>query len=213
VRLHAAIRAAVDAEPPWWLAAHAAPSGGPASYPPLPALVRSAYDPTRPRSHADDPRLPPETVRRVVRQSSGRFLGCVRRGLRDDPRVRGRVVIRFTIRADGRVSRAEEELATLADREARRCLLSSFFDLRFPAPPEGSLRVRYPLAISSEAAPLVDELHDARRIAEPPPPGFAEAMREGRRVDGSPAAAPAAVPPPSSPPRSCGSDDPMCGEL
>ena len=214
VRLRAAIRAVVEPQAVWWLAPTRAPSLGGASDSPLPPLVRSMAE-SRPAARGpDEPRLPPETVQRIVRQSAGRFRGCVRRGLRSDPRVQGRVVVRFTIGADGLVSRAEEELATLADRDARQCLLSGFFELRFPAPPSGSLRVRYTLTIAIGADRPPDELHQARRTAEPPPPGFEEALRAGHRVAPPDAPAPYVEPaPPPSPVRSCGDDDPMCGEL
>lgn len=188
-------------------------SGDPAGASPAPAEALAGASPAPPAAALDTPRLPPESVQRVVRKSAGRFRECLQRGLESDPQRQGRVVVRFTIGADGRVSRAEEELATFPDRDARRCLLQRFFELQFPPPPEQSLTIRYPLRISNGAARPPDALRDARRTAEPPPPGFAEALRTGRRV--SPPAPPttASPPPREAAPKPCSDSDPLCAEL
>jgi hypothetical protein len=129
------------------------------------------------------------------------------------------VVVSFTIGSDGRVWRAEEELATFPDRDARRCLLQRFFELRFPEPPEQRLTIRYPLLITSGGSRPPEPLRDARRAAAPPPPGFAEAMRSGRRVSEATEApareAPAreAPAPQTAPAKPCRDDDPMCPAL
>jgi hypothetical protein len=120
------------------------------------------------------------------------------------------VLVRFDIGPDGRVWRAEEESATLPDREFRQCLLTRLFELEFPSPGRQNVTVRYPWAFGASARP--DTLPDADRSAEEPPAGFEEAMQAGISV------APPLPPDPKPPTRSarptkCVAGDPMCSEL
>lgn len=180
---------------------------------PIAPLVRDGEEPVA-RVEATQPeqRVPPETIQRTVRQSRGRFRECYQQALLRDAAAEGRVVVHFVIGTDGKVSRAEEESATLPDRPARECVLSRFFELAFTNPSGRRIDVRYPLRFSPDGAATSDELPSARRVAERPPPGFAEAMRSGRRVQPTPKGSPpimVRVPAKST----CVAGDPMCSDL
>jgi hypothetical protein len=159
-------------------------------------------------------RLPPESIRRIVRQSAGKFRDCYQRALLRNVSSSGRVVVRFVIDADGRVSRAEEESASLADRDARQCVLEAFFDLNFPNSTKQRIVVQYPLSFTRDGNAPLDELPNARQAAEPPPPGFAEAMRSGRRaLPPPPAVTPHTPRLRHSAPSRCTPGDPLCSDL
>ncbi len=202
--LDAAIRASLGAAP--------SPSKPADALLPIPALERGGGldegDDRRSHSH----RLPAESVRRVVRQSAGRFRSCYERALLRDGTVRGRFVARFTIGRDGRVWSAREESTSLPDREARQCLLQTFFDLVFPEAPGQSIAVSYPLIFQRDGDTPPSELPSAPRIPRKLPPGFEEAMRSGKRVD-----PPVTDLPPATeimePVPQCPAGDPMCSEL
>lgn len=159
---------------------------------------------------SDGSRLPPETIRRVLRQSAGRFRECYQRSQLRHGKLVGRMGVRFDIGPDGRVWRAEEENATLADRELRECILMRLFELEFPNPGRQAVTVRYPWSFGQSARP--DELPSATRIAEPPPPGFEEAMRDGRpvRTESGPDV-PESIPPAAA--SACDSGDPLCSDM
>ena len=182
---------------------------------PLPALVRApmSLEPKMATEADSSARLPPETIQRVVRTSSGRFRACYQRALVRDPKATGQIVTLFVIGAEGLVDLAQEEEATLADRPARECVQRAFFDLHFPKPPGGkSITVLYPMRFGIGSRGPTG-LPTARRVAEPPPPGFAERMRSGIRVEPDPPVMPFRdrdAPPPPSP---CTPGDPMCAEL
>lgn len=184
---------------------------------PISALVRDdASDASEPdvSDEAGGARLPPESIQRVVRQNAGRFRDCYQRALLRNSALAGRIVVRFVIGRDGSVARAEEQSASLPDRAARQCVLRSFFDLGFSNPTERRIVVTYPLAFDRDGkVPLVG-IPSARPAAEAPPPGFAAAMRAGRRAQPPPPIAPPYVPRTRGVSRSpCAAGDPMCSDF
>src|SRR5262249_20570523 len=90
-------------------------------------------------------RLPPEVIQRIVRENDGRYRYCYQRGLRDNPALRGRVSVRFLIDREGRVATAADGASALPDTQVRRCVVTSFMNLSFPAPASGSVVVEYPI--------------------------------------------------------------------
>jgi hypothetical protein len=205
--LDRAIAAALTSES----SAAAAPADSPGA--PLPALIREASPPSDGEPAADTgARLPPESIQRVVRASSGRFRACYQRALGRNAKASGQIVTLFVIGAEGQVDLVQEEQSTLSDRVARECVQRAYFELSFPRPPgRRPITVIYPMRFGlGPSAPL--DLPHARHVAEPPPPGFAERFRSGVPVPPDPVVMPFedAAPPDTS---RCASGDPMCSEL
>jgi hypothetical protein len=171
--LHAAIVASLRPALP-------TPEAEPKAPEPIEPLIREGPE-AAPSAETTTARLPPESIRRIVHQSAGRFRACYERALLENPASAGRVVVRFVIAPDGRVARAEELSASLESPNARRCVLQSFFDLVFSNPGQ-TVSVDYPMTFARGDGQSPDELPSARRAAGPPPPGFAEAMRRGQPV-------------------------------
>jgi hypothetical protein len=124
--------------------------------PPVAVVPEAAPEPTKaspgPWVHVGDMvvsgRLPPEIVKRMVRQSYGRFRVCYEAGLRRNGKLAGEIVVRFTIRTDGSVGKVAEESTTLNDAVARRCVLDAVKPLVFPAPETGMVDVMFPLELA-----------------------------------------------------------------
>jgi hypothetical protein len=103
-------------------------------------------------------RIPPETIQRIVRQSFGRFRVCYESALRRDPRLEGRIAVRFTINPAGEVSVASDSGSDLPDPGVVACVVRGFASLTFPPFSDGIVTVVYPLAFAPEAAPAAPTL-------------------------------------------------------
>ena len=91
----------------------------------------------------------PEVIQRVVRQNFGRFRFCYEAGLRANPSLEGRVVVRFLIDRTGAVGLAGEAGSDLADTKVVQCVVRAFADLSFPSPEGGMVTVVYPIVFSA----------------------------------------------------------------
>ena len=94
--------------------------------------------------------LPAEIIQRIVRQNSGRYVFCYQNALKPDPNLAGRVTARFVIGRDGAVQVAADGGSDIPNEGVRRCVVSSFTNLSFPAPESGTVTVSYPIAFSPE---------------------------------------------------------------
>jgi hypothetical protein len=95
-------------------------------------------------------RLAAEVIRRIVRMNDGRYRACYESGLRTDPGLQGRVTVKFVIDRTGAVAVAADGGSDIPDEGVRRCVVSSFLSLSFPAPENGSVTVVYPIVFSPE---------------------------------------------------------------
>ncbi|HEY8074844.1 MAG TPA: AgmX/PglI C-terminal domain-containing protein [Labilithrix sp.] len=95
-------------------------------------------------------RLPPEVVQRIVRQSFGRIRMCYQTGLRANPKLAGRVAVKFVIDREGNVSTVRDGGSTLPDQSVITCIVRAFGNLSFPQPEGGIVTVVYPIELSVE---------------------------------------------------------------
>ncbi len=95
-------------------------------------------------------RLAAEVIQRVVRLNDGRYRACYENALRTDPGLQGRVTVKFMIDRNGGVAFAADGGSDIPDEGVRRCVVSSFLSLSFPAPDSGSVTVVYPIVFSPE---------------------------------------------------------------
>ncbi len=112
-------------------------------------------------------KLPPEVVQRIVRQNFGRFRLCYENGLRQNPKLEGRVKVTFIIGRDGDVrAPASTEGSDLPDNNVRACVAKAFGNLSFPEPEGGGVvKVVYPIHFSPG-----DGAGAAAAPTTPPPP-------------------------------------------
>jgi tetratricopeptide (TPR) repeat protein len=92
-------------------------------------------------------RLPGELIRRIVRQHQASFRSCYEAGLARHPDLNGRVVTRFVIATDGKVSDVAIPSADLPDCRVIACIRNAFSELEFPPPKGGIVTVSYPLQL------------------------------------------------------------------
>ena len=93
-------------------------------------------------------RLPPDAIRRIIRQNFGRFRLCYEKGLRENPSLAGRVTVRFVIGRDGAVSTASNGGSDFTDPAVVSCVVRAFYGLSFPQPEGGIVTVTYPIVFS-----------------------------------------------------------------
>ena len=116
--------------------------------------IKSASPGSVPRIQLDKPTatagFPPEIIQRIVRQNFNRLRLCYERGLSTNPKLAGKVVVRFVIDKTGAVSGVSlGKDTTLPDASVAACVVTSFATLSFPPPPAGGIvNVVYPLQFS-----------------------------------------------------------------
>jgi hypothetical protein len=107
------------------------------------------HAPGSPRVRTESPtvngHLPPEVIQRVVRENFGRFRFCYEAGLRANPSLRGRVVVKFVIDRGGAVGLSMDAGSELPDSHVTQCVVRAFGDLSFPSPEGGVVTVVYPI--------------------------------------------------------------------
>jgi Ca-activated chloride channel family protein len=95
-------------------------------------------------SDASASSLAVEVFRRVVNERRPAMRRCYEAGLARDPKLRGRVVVRFVIDASGKVTRAVDGGSELPDAAVVACVVRVFATMKFPSGP-APISVTYPL--------------------------------------------------------------------
>jgi TonB family protein len=106
-------------------------------------LASSSPQIESPASVRDDP----DPVRRIVRRQLHEVRRCYTEGLKHNPKLRGRVTIRFTIGPRGNVmaSTVLAERTSLPDKRVAQCVVDAVMRWKFPEPQGGSkVFVTYP---------------------------------------------------------------------
>lgn len=89
-----------------------------------------------------------EIIVRVVKRHMSALRFCYERGLMKNPKLQGKLVVKFTIDKTGRVAAASETSNTISDPEVGACVVKRFKQMKFPAPEGGDVTVLYPLVFS-----------------------------------------------------------------
>lgn len=104
-----------------------------------------------PDASTTEGRLPPETIRRVIRSAFPRFRKCYEVALAANPNARGGVSSRFVIGLDGVVELVYSEAmdasipASMVD-----CISNVYLRVEFPPPLDGKVMVTYPIDFQNE---------------------------------------------------------------
>jgi hypothetical protein len=93
-------------------------------------------------------RIPPEKIQQVVREKFGIFRVCYEGGLTGNPKLQGKVTVRFVIERDGTVSGATDSGSDLPDAAVVACVVKGFGTLKFPKPDGGLVTVVYPIVFN-----------------------------------------------------------------
>ena len=84
-----------------------------------------------------------EAIRYAIRKQRDALNGCYRKGLEKNPRLQGKVVVAFTIKARGIVKDASIVQSTLNNRSVETCIVGEINKLHFPRH-SGDVTIRYP---------------------------------------------------------------------
>ncbi len=95
-------------------------------------------------------KLPPETIKRVIRANFPRFRQCYEAGLKKDPGLKGTVAVRFIIDTTGAIESASLSGGNMSDGAVSSCVLGVYKTLSFPEPESGKVMVNYPIDFQNE---------------------------------------------------------------
>ena len=90
-----------------------------------------------------------EALARYVKQRKAAITGCYEKELKRNPSLKGKVVVRFTIGTNGRVTEIDIEENTLGNEAVGSCIRSVIRGWVFPFKPDSEATVAYPFVFSS----------------------------------------------------------------
>ncbi|MCY1015852.1 AgmX/PglI C-terminal domain-containing protein [Pyxidicoccus sp. MSG2] len=88
--------------------------------------------------------LDKDQIRAVIGANRAQIRGCYETRLESAPNLRGKVVIRFVIGADGQVLESKVRESTVGDAELEGCVTARVGTFRFPPTGGGVVIVTYP---------------------------------------------------------------------
>jgi hypothetical protein len=112
-----------------------------------------APDPSRPTTVG---RMDREALREVMRAHADEVRACYEQGLRAQPSLEGKLLVRWVIDDTGRAKLPciVGASTTIQDREVWRCVMKQVTTWQFPkAEPEGFVRVTFPWSLRRSSAP------------------------------------------------------------
>jgi TonB family protein len=111
--------------------------------------------------------LDKDIIRRIVRAHINEVRHCYNQGLQFDPDLSGRVAVKFTISAEGKVTESSEASGTLDDAAVGECVVKAVKRWKFPKPRGGGVvTVTYPFVLEPGDLPETDKQRRARRALE-----------------------------------------------
>ncbi|MEZ4872182.1 MAG: AgmX/PglI C-terminal domain-containing protein [Bdellovibrionales bacterium] len=92
-----------------------------------------------------------EAVRRVIQQNKNAFRFCYEKELKRDSSVYGKVSVKWTIVAGGRVGQVSKVSNTTRSNSLASCIMNRIKGLKFPEPPQDTVaEVIYPFVFQSQ---------------------------------------------------------------
>jgi TonB family protein len=110
------------------------------------AQIRGRVQDAAPEVESSD--VDREALARYVKQRKAAITGCYEKELKRNPSLKGRVVVRFTIGTNGRVTEIDIEENTLGNDAVGSCIRSVIRGWVFPFKPESEATVAYPFIFS-----------------------------------------------------------------
>jgi hypothetical protein len=120
--------------------ASATSSGAPDASPP-PAVS--------PPDMSSAPAYPASALYDTFSNAKQKLIACYLPGKKNDPKLRGKVIVKFTINSDGHAKPVTNEGSTLQDDAVIACVIRTLKTLSFTKPVEGSVTVTYPFIFRS----------------------------------------------------------------
>ena len=96
-----------------------------------------------------DGSLDANVIAKEIKARLGGVRACYEAGLKRNPSISGKLVLRFEVSTIGKVTSAEVDSDTLHDDEVASCIKGKMMSIRFPAPAGGSVQFSYPFVFQS----------------------------------------------------------------
>ncbi|RKG63132.1 TonB family protein [Corallococcus sp. CA054B] len=96
----------------------------------------------------DSSEVKPKELARHIQSRKASIQRCYENGLKRDPSLKGKVMIRFDLTPQGRVSNVEVEESTLRSDEVINCIKTTMRAWTFPFKPSDDVPVSYPFIFS-----------------------------------------------------------------
>lgn len=95
--------------------------------------------------------LDPQAVAAKIRQYRGALVACYEAALKRNATLSGKITLRFSVNALGKVSHVEIEVDTMHDEDFAKCIVDRASTWRFPPPKSGSgdVQFAYPFIFQS----------------------------------------------------------------
>jgi TonB family protein len=107
------------------------------------AEAAAAPTPTPPDMSAA-PAYPPSALYDAFSKAKPKLIACYLPGKARDPKLRGKVIVKFTVNSNGTVKPAANEGSTLQDDDVIASVVRTIQSMHFTKPLEGSVTVVYP---------------------------------------------------------------------
>jgi hypothetical protein len=98
---------------------------------------------------AVDGSLDPGVITREVRARMGAIKACYERALKRNPKLSGKISMRWTITPAGTVQGVDVDSDTMGDSEVANCIKALIARWRFPAPQGGAVEVNFPFVFQA----------------------------------------------------------------
>ena len=90
-------------------------------------------------------------IDRIVKQHLPQIRYCYQKELNKNPKLFGKLVVKFVIAKDGSVSNATTKASTLKNPIVEKCVNARFMRMRFPKPKGGGIViVSYPFVFNTQ---------------------------------------------------------------
>ncbi|MBN9687349.1 MULTISPECIES: AgmX/PglI C-terminal domain-containing protein [unclassified Corallococcus] len=96
----------------------------------------------------DSAEVKPKDLARYIQSRKASIQRCYENGLKRDPSLKGRVMVRFNLTPQGRASDVEVEESTLRSDEVINCIKTTMRAWTFPFKPSDDVPVSYPFIFS-----------------------------------------------------------------
>lgn len=94
--------------------------------------------------------LAKDVIRGVIMHNINDVKQCYEAQVAKNPDLSGRVVVRFIVGIDGKVTESRIEESTLKNATAESCIANAVKSWAFPSPKGGKVVVTYPFLLKSE---------------------------------------------------------------
>jgi len=91
-----------------------------------------------------------DVIRRVTRRNIAQLRRCYERELIEHPELSGKVVVKYVIAVNGRVTNVKIEQSSLNNSSVLACIEKQLLTWRFPPPEGGVVVVNYPFVFNAK---------------------------------------------------------------